>query len=174
MEGVGVNTNTHEILHALADCLPESAVHVETTGEQDRLWLPKPPEADYRLYIDTHKGGGELMIGAQPTGAPPGVLFWHLPLEYHRPEDEQEALRVLVNEARRLILNRSRILQSLGFLLSRLSCEIEERGEWKRLGGTIASPRLFFTPPYAFRLKTWEYHSAPLRSGTDGGRLTSA
>jgi hypothetical protein len=167
-----VNTGTREVLDALADCLPEDAVRVETTGKRDRLWLPKPPAADYGLYIDTHRGGGGMLIGAVPTGAAAEVFFWHLPLEYP-PEDEQEALRVLVGVAGRLILNRSRILQSLGFLLSRLRCEVEEGGEWKRVGGTIASPRLFFMPPLAFRLKTWEYHSASLQSGTERGRPTT-
>ena len=158
-----MNTSTRDILNALADCLPNTAVQVETTGDCDRVWLPKPPAADYALYIETHEGGGGLMIGAVPTGAPPGVFFWHLPLEYP-PKDEQEAVHVLVGEARRLILNKSRILQSLGFLLCRLRCEVEEGGEWTRVGGTIASTRLFFLPPLAFRRATWTYDSAPLAS----------
>jgi hypothetical protein len=146
---------------------------VETTGEFDRVWLPKPPAADYALYIQTHEAGGGLLIGALPTGAPPGVFFWHLPLEYP-PEDEQEAVRVLVAEARRLILNRSRILQSLGFILCRFRCEVEETGEWKRVGGTIASPRLFFMPPLAFRLKTWRYNSGPLQPGKGAAQQRDA
>jgi hypothetical protein len=166
-----LNTSSREILNALADCLPESAVRLEPNREYDRLWLPKPSAADYALYIDTREGGGGLLIGAQPTGAPAGVFFWHLPLEYP-PEDEQKALPVLVEEARRLILNKSRILQSLGFLLCRLRCEVEEGGEWKRVGGTIASTRLFFMPPLAFRLKTWEYHSDSLRAAAERGRPT--
>ncbi len=167
-----MNGSTREILDALTDTLAESATRIETAGGRDRLWLPKPTAADYGLYIDTQQGGGGLLIGALPTGAPANTFFWHLPFGYS-PEHEAEVLRVLIEEARRLIMNRSRIRQSLGFLLCRLRCEVEESGQWKRLGGTIASTRLFFMPPFAFRLKTWEYHSAPLQRGTEGGRPTS-
>ena len=162
-----MNRSTRDILDALADCLPEKAARIQTSAERDRVWFPKPAAADYGLYVETHKGSDGLLIGALPTAAPPGTFFWHLPLEYRR-EHEQEALRTLVDEARRLILNRSRVLQSLGLVLCHLRCEVEERGEWTRLGGTVATPRLFFMPPLAFRLKTVEYHSASVRSCLGG------
>jgi hypothetical protein len=161
----GVNSSTRDILKGLADCISESVVRVESSGGRDRLWLPRPPGADYQLYIETRDGGGGAAIAALPNGTPPTAFFWHLPLEYP-PDEENEAVGVLVKEAVRLIRNRSRIIQSAGFALWRLRCEVQEGGAWKRVGGTIACIRLFFMPPLPFRLKTWEYRSGPLQSAT--------
>jgi hypothetical protein len=153
-----VNSSTREILCALADCLPAGSVHVEASGDHERLWLPKPAAADYGLYVDTWGGGGGLRIGAQPIGAPPGVFFWHLPLEYP-VEEEHEGAREAAAALRRLILHRSRVLQKVGFLLCSYRCEVDEGGEWRRVGGTISCPRRIFLAPFAFRLARFEHRS---------------
>ena len=160
------------VLDALADSLPDSTLEVQEIDRATRVWLPQPTGADYRFYINTYDGGGAF-IGALPNGAPERAFFWHLPLDY-APEDEDAAMAVLIEEAKRLIQNRSRIIQTDGFLLWRFRCEVEEGGEWKRVGGTIANLRLFFLPPFAFQLKRWEYHSDPPCSGNNTDRPTLA
>jgi hypothetical protein len=57
-----VNATTRDMLDALADCLPETGVRIDTKGEDDRLWLPMPPGADYGFYIDTPR------VRASPFG----------------------------------------------------------------------------------------------------------
>jgi len=165
-----VTGGSRTLLDGLADCLPPDAVEVQEIDGGARLWFPKPLGADYRFYINTYDGGGAFM-GALPTGAPEQTFFWHLPLEY--PVRDQEAgLAVLIEEAKRLVQNRSRIIQTAGLLLWRFRCDVEEGGRWRRVGGVIANVRLFFRPPLPFRFKRWEYHSGPLRSGSGGGRPT--
>lgn len=101
-------------------------------------------------------------MGALLDGHSDKSLFWHLPLDYSA-DDERQALGVLVQEARRLVVNPSRIFQRRGLLLWRFWCEVEEGGEWKRVGGTIACTRMLYpVPPSNGRLR--EYRSGPLRS----------
>ncbi len=156
----GVDERTRAVVEALADCMPADAFRLDRTGAQNRLWLPRPAGADYSIYVDTYEGGGGLLIGALPNDAASGTFFWHLPLDY-RAEDEPEALKVLAGELRRLVLHRSRIIQSAGVFMWRFRCETHEDGEWKPVGGTVACLRLFFVPPLAFARGTLEYHSDP-------------
>jgi len=159
------------LLDGLADCLPADAVEAQEFDGGSRLWLPQPVGADYRFYINTYDGGGAF-IGALPNGAPERTFFWHLPLEY--PAEGQDAgLTCLIGEAKRLIRNRSRIIQTAGLLLWRFRCEVEEGGSWRRVGGIIANLRFFFLPPLPFQFKRWEFHSDPLGSPSEGGRPTS-
>ncbi len=153
-----MNASSREVLGALADCLPETAVRVVTDGGHDRLWLPQPAGADYTIYADTDEGEGGVLIGALPNGAPELTFFWHLPLE-STSGDAKGSLAVLVAELRRLIQHRSRIIQTAGLLLWTFKCEVDEDGAWQRVGGAIACTRVFFMPPFAFTLRRFEYHS---------------
>ncbi len=153
-----MNESTRRIVESVADCIPAHAFRLESSGGRDRLWLPKPAAADYAFYLETDSAGGVASIGALRNGGPEDEMFWHLPIDY-REEDEQKASAVLAEELKRLIRHPSRIVRSAGFLLWRFQCEVEEGGAWKRVGGTIACPRLPFLPPLAFRFGRTLYRS---------------
>jgi len=153
-----LNPITQSVVAGLSDSLPNIGAGVEHGEGRDRLWLPQAESADYRLYIHLqHRGGATL--GALPRGQSFETFFWHLPFEYRR-EDEEQALRFLLEETRRLAANRSRILQRRGLLLWRFSCEAAVGGEWQRVGGTVACSRLASVPPS--NRKVTEYNSPAL------------
>jgi hypothetical protein len=155
------SSSGRDVITKLADCLREGDVATDRRKEHDRLWLPKAPGADYQFYVDVFDAGAAT-IGALLEGQSEEAFFWHLPLEY-RADDAGEALGVLVQEARRLVLNPSRIVQRRGRVLWRFWCEVEEGGLWRRVGGTVACTRLLHAVP-ACEGTIREYRSGPLRS----------
>jgi hypothetical protein len=129
-----------------------------------QLSLPSAPGAEYRFEIHVY-ADGEPQICARLLNDDTDQYFWYHPFEVpdfgsvdERDKGFFEALQLLVTKP-------SRIRQSKGLFLCRFVCEIQEGGQWRRVGPSMSA--LTFTN---FRLppgRSRTYTSAPT-SGSSG------
>jgi hypothetical protein len=109
------------------------------------------------VFADNEEASLDARLAGSGHAAPSETYFWYRPFEEAAYESYDARAREIVSTVDLLLRNRSRIIQTKGFLFWSMRAEIQSEGGWKPLYSHLALKHQFRAPAIVGRRK--EYHA---------------